>query len=230
MKRKSLVIGLLFFLSFFCLAASSVVRKEQHFLEKVFFAEDVTFESPSVIKGTPVFSVAPQTTVDVGAGVTGASAVEYAGVVHKTILTVDKDISLTDVAGTGAYGSFKVYDFPKGYINILGAVVDLSASGVGGGGLVAAADGDFSVGSVVCNSGGLSSTEANIIASTALTQFASTAGVISGLNAAAVYLDGTATPVDIVLNVIFDDADSSANSVLGVDGTITITWTNLSDK
>jgi hypothetical protein len=41
--------------------------------------------------------------------------------------------------------------------------------------------------------------------------------------------DGTTTAIDAFLNIITDDADTSANDTLAVAGTITLYWVNLGD-
>jgi len=42
--------------------------------------------------------------------------------------------------------------------------------------------------------------------------------------------DGTATPIDLFLNMLVDDADQDGGGILSLTGTITITWVNLGDR
>lgn len=191
-----------------------------------YFRDVVTFGK------TVTFNQVPKTTNGNGAGVTGATAVEYGtGLVHKTVLTLSKDITTTDSAGTGGYGSFKLYDFPAGAVEVLGTSVNLTATSASGSthGLVAAADGDFALGTAACNAGSLTSTEADILSSTSIAQFANTAGIVTGYAGTATALDGTATAKDLYLNVIFDDADSSGADDIVTAGTVTVYWINLGD-
>lgn len=100
-------------------------------------------------------------------------------------------------------------------------------------GIVAAFDGDFAIGSAIAaNDNALTSTEADIIASTTMPQAVAGATTAKGFSAAQVRLDGTATPKDLYLNFLIDDADQdidAAAATLVVNGTITVHWTNLGD-
>lgn len=144
-------------------------------------------------------------------------------------------ISMTDEAGVVAYGGSKIYDMPIGNIKIIGATADLTVT-KSGAGINADFDGDFGVGTVTAsNNATLSSTEQNIIPTTATPQAVSSATTAKGINAADIApLDGTSTAIDIYLNFLIDDADqditgNGASSLL-VSGTIIITWINLGDK
>lgn len=100
-------------------------------------------------------------------------------------------------------------------------------------GIIAAYDGDFSVGTVIAaNDNALTSTEADIIASTAMPQAVAGATTAKGYSAASVRLDGTTTPKDLYLNFLIDDADQdidASSATLVANGTIVIHWTNLGD-
>lgn len=174
-----------------------------------------------------------------GAGAVAGSGVSVQelgnAVVHKTVLTFDDvAIALTDQASTVAYGGLKVYDFPEGAILMLGAVADLdltkSSAGVNDDW-----DGDFGVGTVTAsNNATLSSTEQNIIPTTATPQASSGATTANGLSTATenAVINGTSTPVDVYLNLLVDDADHDVTSTpcnLIVNGTLTLTWVKLGD-
>lgn len=174
-----------------------------------------------------------------GAGAVAGSGVSVQelgnAVVHKTVLTfADAAIALTDNAGVVAYGGLKVYDFPEGAILMLGAVADLdltkSSAGVNDDW-----DGDFGVGTVTAsNNNTLSSTEQNIIPTTATPQASSGATTANGLSTATenAVINGTSTAVDVYLNLLVDDADHDVTSTpcnLIVNGTLTLTWVKLGD-
>lgn len=218
MNRKarlvSLTIILAFLIGIISIAAVRVERGDRTFLDQV------------------TFTKVPKTTYGNGPYYSAFPASEYGdGIVHKSVINIPDTITLADTPGTGGYGGVKCYQFPAGMIMVLGVVPDLTASSASGSehGIVAAADGDFSIGTIACNAGALGGTEANVIASTAIAQFANTAGVIEGANSAAVILDGHTTAPGLYLNVIFDDTDSSAADTLTLGGSMTVYWMNLGD-
>jgi hypothetical protein len=162
---------------------------------------------------------------------------EGVGPVRRTVLTfTDVAFALTDEAGVVAYSGKKVYDFPEAAIGILGAnanlVVSKSSAGVD-----ADFNGDFGVGTVTAsNNATLSSTEQNIIPTTATPQAmagVTTAKGVSTSTEAFKVLDGTGTPVDLFLNFLVDDGDQDVTSTpcnLIVNGTLEVLWLNLGDK
>lgn len=164
---------------------------------------------------------------------TGVSAANSGGVV-KTVLTfVDTPLALIDTAGVVARCALKVFDFPEGLVSILGATVNLaltkSATGVN-----ATWNGDVSLGSVAAaGDATLTSTEANIVPSTATPAAVAGATTAKALSTAGVLLDGTNTAVDLYLNVLVDDADQDVTTTptnLIANGTITVLWANMGDK
>lgn len=168
-----------------------------------------------------------------GTGVTANS--EALSVRKLTLSLEDVDIALSDNAGTIAYGGLKIADLPEGAICILGAVADLditkSSAGVNDDW-----DGDFALGTVTASDdASLSSTEANIIPSTATPQASSGATTANGQSTATecpLYLDGTTTPADVYLNFLVDDADHDVTSTpcnLIANGTVTLTYAVLGD-
>lgn len=162
---------------------------------------------------------------------TGVSAVEYGDVVvHKTVLTLlNVSIVSTDATTDGAFGTQKVYDFPEGAIQFLGASYNLSLAKVGSG-IAATAAVVVSLGSVAAVAGDtLTSTEADMIASTSAT-------LSSGLGTAkkhgsliATAFDGHTTPLDAILNFAMPDAGTSVTDAIVFNGTITILWANSGD-
>jgi hypothetical protein len=153
------------------------------------------------------------------------------GVVHQTVLTlVNTPVTVANVTGA-SFGGLKLYDFPEGRLNILGVTANLSFNWAGQD-IAADGSGDFSLGSTITADATLATTDVDLLPSTALTDpFVAGVGVGSGALAAAAQLDGTATPKDLNINIIIDDADVSdaASDIVLVSGTITITWINLGD-
>lgn len=172
----------------------------------------------------------------------GASAgsdvtvVEYgAQMLHKTVFTLDEQaVALTDNTGTIAYGGLKVYDFPEGAVMVVGVTSDLdltkSSDGVNDDW-----DGDFGLGTVTAtDDASLTTTEDDILPSTATPQATSGATTANGQSTAAenVVFDGTDTAKDMFLNFLVDDSDHDVDSTacnLIADGTITLYWINLGD-
>lgn len=164
---------------------------------------------------------------------TGVSAVETgSGAVHKTTLTLAAtSIAVTDSGGAaGGQGSQKVYDFPEGVIQLLGASYNLTVARVGTG-IAANAALVGSLGQAAAGAGDstLTSTEADMIASTTGT-LSSGAGVLQKYGSlVAAAFDGHSTAIDAILNVAVPDAGISATDAVLVSGTITLVWANLGD-
>lgn len=185
------------------------------------------------VKTIPIDSDLAASSSGVGA-VNGAalSAVEYGdNVVHKTVITLSSlSVTMTDATTSGCHGSHKVYDFPAGVIQLLGAVCDLSvtagAGGIADGAAVVASLGSATAGT---NNATLTSTEADMVASTAATLTAGVGAFDAHGSLVATGFDGHTTPVDAFLNLAVPDADSSASDTITVSGTITLTWVNTGD-
>lgn len=173
------------------------------------------------------------TTSGVGAAAgTGVTAVESGtGAVHKTVLTLAAlSVAITDNGVAGGQGSQTVYAFPEGVIQLLGASYNLTTARVATG-IATTAAVVGSLGSVAAGAGDatLTSTEADMIASTTGTLTAG-AGVLAkhGSLVAAAF-DGHTTPVSAILNLAVPDAGISATDAILVSGTITLVWANLGD-
>lgn len=177
-----------------------------------------------------------KTTSGVGAAAgTGVTATEYGtGALHKTVLTlVNTPIVLADNAGVVAYGGLKIYDFPEGAINVLGATANLAMT-KSSAGVNADWDGDFGLGTVTANNtNALATTEQNLIPTTATPQAVSGATTAKGqATSAGQIFDGTGTAIDAFLNFLVDDADHDVTGTacnLIANGTVTILWANLGD-
>lgn len=159
---------------------------------------------------------------------TGASVTETQGMVHKT--TISLSALLVSIASSAiGFGSQKIYDFPDGLISVLGATMDLTITRTGTE-IVAGAAVVAAVGTVAAaDDATLTSTEANIIPSTAYTLVSGTKQA-SGVATTPALFNGTATAIDAILNLAVPDADRSDTAEnLSITGTIVIHWINLGD-
>lgn len=173
--------------------------------------------------------------VSEGVGATNGSAVSVVekgnGVIHQSVIRLSS-LAVTVANTTGAsFGGVKLYDMPEGRILVLGVTADLSVNWAGTS-IVATGSGDFSLGTTITADATLSGTDVNLLPSTAMTDpFVAGVGAAKGALAASAQFDGTATAIDVNLNMIIDDADvenAASDSVL-VSGTVTLTWINLGD-
>ena len=182
--------------------------------------KDVEFDLDSL----PVAGSAARVPAAVAATV---SAAETGGpVLRKTVFTLTgHSVTMTDAGANGCHGSVQLCDFPVGLIQIIGATMALATT-AGSGGIADGAAVVQSVGTVtVANTNAtLTSTEADIIPSTAgtLTGGANAAGV--GVSTTPAVFDGHSTAVKAFLNFAVPDADSSASDTLAVTGTVTVFW------
>jgi hypothetical protein len=186
--------------------------------------------SEVVAAQTAIAAGVPATSGNGAVAGTGNTVEELLSGVHKTTITLSSFSMLVATTGVGIVGT-KIYDFPAGLIRILGAVADLTITTSGGGEIDADADVIASVGSVTAaDDGTLTSTEANIVPSTAYTLVAGTKHAV-GLGIADAWLDGiTGNAADVFLNIVVPDADrTDTNEAVTVSGTIAITWANLGD-
>ncbi len=150
------------------------------------------------------------------------SATSKVGQVVQTTITL-AGLVLTTTDSTTAFATQKIFDFPVGNINILGAVGSLAIV-AGAGGITDTAAVVMSVGTVAATQGAdLTSTEANIIPSTAFTL---TAGAKTATRMASTAQFIGETP-DAILNLSIPDAGTASGDTVTVTGTITISWINL---
>lgn len=181
----------------------------------------------------PAFGVAPVTDAGTAAG-TGNVATITAGdaVIKASLKLTNVAVPLVDEAGVVAYGGLKIFDFPAGTILVLGAHADLDLT-KSSAGVNANWDGDFGLGTVTAsNNGTLSSTEQDILPTTATPQASGGVTTANGQNAAVAFLDGTSTAKDVFLNVLVDDADHDVTGTacnLIFNGTITLHYIILGD-
>jgi hypothetical protein len=167
--------------------------------------------------------------------VTGLSVAEYGqlDVVRKTVFTFTNyplayvRTSASISANSGSNNPGRVYTFPEGVIQVVGAVANLVATTP----FATSAGFIMSVGTVQAAADAtLTSTEANIIASTA-TAVASSTGTFVGTPISTYIspLNGSSTAINLYVNAATaDDTTSSGNITL--NGTVTITWIPLGDN
>ena len=134
---------------------------------------DTTLGAVLFWSGTAWVTSEGATPVAIGAGTaagTGVTAAEYGdAAVHKTVLTLASlAVAITDATTAGGHGAQKVYDFPQGLIEIVGATMDLTtAAGAGGIADTAALVASLGTATVGTDNATLASTEADILPSTA---------------------------------------------------------------
>lgn len=186
------------------------------------------FSEPAtgVRSGLESVSLGEQWVPQITGGV-GFMAVNEAGHCRRTTITVAAlALAMVDATTNGSQGSQKILDFPVGNIKVLGATFNLTTARVGTA-LAATAALVGSIGSAAAGvDTSLTSTEADVIPSTAGT-LSSGAGTFKAGSTAAAYLDGSATAKSLYLNVVSPDAGSSGNDTLTVNGTIEIFWMHL---
>ena len=184
----------------------------------------------TILSGPSIYSTPG--TVPTAATTAGVTTADTETGMNKTVLTLTNvSVATTDATTNGAHGSLEVYDFPAGLIFTAAATCNLTIARVGTG-LTTTSAVVASVGSVTAGADDtLTSTEADIIPSTAST-LTSGAGVTKGKSTAseATFKDGTTTAVKAFLNFATIDAGSTANDALLVNGTITLLWMNAGDN
>jgi hypothetical protein len=177
---------------------------------------------------------------------TGATVTEIgSSAIHKTIIDL-AGVEMTVTDGTtpatdGAWGTLKLYTFPKGQIKIIGAKAGFKTGNIvassAGSGLTATADFELGLGTVASgnhSSFGLGDgTQENIVAALDIDLTSSTSDADeNGFNTTDAAHDGTATAITVNLNMrTLDDADSgTAASKLTMTGQVVLIWTNVGEK
>lgn len=149
---------------------------------------------------------------------------------YATFTFTAQSVTTTDATTAGAHGNLKFYTFPEGNVAVLGAVSNLTIARVGTA-ITTTAAVVSSVGTVAASNADatLTSTEANVIPSTAGTLNAG-AGTVKGESTAVVVIDGTTTAGDLFLNFAMPDASSTGNDALLVSGTVKVAYLVLGDN
>lgn len=152
-------------------------------------------------------------------------------VVKQTIRVTNLALSVDGATGVG-FNAAVAGDFPAGNILFLGAAAYMQfTKQAGATGIQDAFDGDYSVGTTPTADATLSSTDANVIGSSALG--AATAGVspvARGTGVTAAIFDNTDGSLELNLNLIIDDANISGDDqpVLA-NGYIVVAYSVLGD-
>ena len=151
---------------------------------------------------------------------------------------------MADESGQGQYGGVKLYDFPAGLINTLGAVIDGSVTTPvhddASGGTIATWDGDIALGTAAPGdhlNEFIAGTTALYLQSTDTTQAVTQVANVDAISiatalteSAARWKDGTSSAADLFLNLLIDDSGNNDAHTAFFTGTVAIHWINLGDK
>ncbi len=153
------------------------------------------------------------------------------GAIHKTKLTCTATpLAFTDVGGAGQYCAVKLYDFPEGHLCILGAVISGSIT-LTESEWIDTWEGDIALGSAATASAdGQAGTEVDILASTAIAQATAQVAACPAQSAVIEYVDGTATAIDLYLNIEIDDEAAHGSDNGTFTGAVEIAWINVGDN
>lgn len=144
--------------------------------------------------------------------------------VSQRIRLLNFPVTVSNTTGA-SFGSKKFFDFPTGRIQTFGGGSNLSFNWANQD-IAAGGSGDYSIGTTATEDATLSSTDADVQASTAmLDPFVGGLGSGSGGLTAGVH-DGRSTAKDLYLNIIIDDADvaDGASDIVLVSGYIDINY------
>jgi hypothetical protein len=174
------------------------------------------------------------TAAGIGAGSgTNVTAVETAGVLHRTVVTfAATPFPVTDAL---AYAGLKVYTFPAGRIYLLGttASIQWAVTSVRASTINLNAAFDWSVGTATASSVTLASTMVDLLPKIDKTLSEADAGLntaSTGALAAPAVFDGTTTAIEAYLNGSFPTTtEIDADGTMTATGTVTLTWVNLGD-
>ncbi len=199
-------------------------------------AQVITIGSTSAASATTIqggsVGVATKSPLNAGAVVAGTcTAVEYQNNGHhRTVLTLLTGTHV-HVADGGDGDGIKIYDFPQGNVIVLGAFADavITADAHMTGAYACA------IGTVVAgNDNALSSTEADFVASTAVTQGSNQdfhgVSALAAAGLVGIPFDGTGGGKGVYFNAAAADGSTDAEAlVTAQSGTIVIEWIYLGD-
>lgn len=142
-------------------------------------------------------------------------------------------VPITDAAASGSFGAIKLFDFVEGSVRFTGSRMNFSAFAEGTALTTAAGDAAFSIalGSAAIAAAAdnsLTGTSVNVAPSLAVTLSGGT-GTGTNTTALSLALDGTATAVDLYLNISGSAATIDATSYLDVTGTLTVSGQFIGD-
>lgn len=143
-------------------------------------------------------------------------------------------ISVTDGAGSGSYGSLKLFDFAEKALTFLGCRQNYTAFAEGAALTTAAGDAAFKIGvgsvaKAAAADGALAGANDDDIGGEISVTLSGGTGTGTGLTSTPAAADGTATAKDLNLNWSGTAATIDANSTIDVTGTITVLVADLGD-
>jgi len=147
-------------------------------------------------------------------------------------LPIDHTIAVTGDTGAANDGQVVIGDLPEGNILFLGAVANIEFVGPTSAELADDWEGDFGIGTTADADSTLSSTDVNIIGSTAIAAAtAETSPVTRGANATAAIFDNTDGSLEINLNLLIDDTEltDSEDVDIAASGTLYVAYSVLGD-
>jgi hypothetical protein len=180
----------------------------------------ITTHTPTMGLGRP-----PQAN-DVGSSPSSSITAEEFGAVGSPVRTTkltftNVTFTLTRTSGTIASGGVQCYDFPKGGVSFLGAAAKLTYS-IAGSGTYANLVSSVGTVAALTDNATLTTTEANVIASTASASSSGAASFTGAMTATAA-VNGTGTAADLYLNAATSD-DISSSRVVTVNGWLIVHW------
>lgn len=144
-------------------------------------------------------------------------------------------ISVTDAAGSGSYGSLKLFDFVEGVVSFLGARQDYTAFVEGSALTTAAGDAVFEIGVGTTAIGAAADgtlgngVNENVGQAVSVTNSSGTGTGTAVDGAKTTALNGTETAIDLYLNWSGTAATIDASSTIGVTGTISVLFAFVGD-
>ena len=148
-------------------------------------------------------------------------------IVKQTIPVIARLLSVAD--GAPGFGTVVIGDFPEGNILLLGAVAYMRFTTVDAD-IIAAFDGNYSIGSAPTADNALAGAEIDLIASTRLNPAtAKVSPLVRATNATQLVLDNTDGSLEVNLNLLIDDTSISGAADFTVDGVVMLSYVVLGD-
>lgn len=196
----------------------------------------ITVQSGGTMRTLTGCAVTTTDGVGTVASTNGVTLVETGiGPVHLTTFTFTSafDLKVIDSGANGGHAGVKIYDFPSGYVQILGAEINADFY-ANTNGLTATSTHDIGIGTtdVATDNNALATTEQDIIAKiegNTSDNGTNTTAELHGVLTTVTPFDGTTTAKDLFFNAAFEADDCSADTLAYVTGTFKIFWINLGD-
>lgn len=158
--------------------------------------------------------------------------------VYRTKLKLSSvPVSVVSVTTGAGVGGTKIYDFPEGRILVLGTMADLSieiATAKQADFTDATPEGGIGIGTVApanADALGTDATDDDFATATAFVMAAYADASVQCPSEASLQFNGTATPIDMYVNVLVDavDIDDGVTTEVLVSGLVSFQWINLGD-